>query len=243
MEKDDKRPTLQVSRRKAIMMLGAAMLVSRATAQSDARQSRRPACILTPEQTEGPYFVDDRLNRSDIRTDPAGGTVRAGVPLALTLRVLAVRGTGCTPVSGAMVDVWHCDADGVYSDVTDPRFDTSGKKFLRGYQITDDGGVVRFLTIYPGWYPGRTVHIHFKVRIQPTSPTSSRPYEFTSQLYFDDAITDRVLAQAPYARNGRRRQTNDTDGLFRRGGRQLILPLLENGPGYAGSFDIGVQTA
>ncbi len=86
---------------------------------------------------------------------------------------------------GAIVDIWHCDAAGVYSDATDPGFNTVGKKFLRGYQVTDANGGVQFTTIYPGWYRGRTVHIHFKVRAKAKSGQS---YEFTSQLYFDDAI-------------------------------------------------------
>ncbi|MGH8809572.1 MAG: intradiol ring-cleavage dioxygenase [Noviherbaspirillum sp.] len=226
-----------MTRRKAMLLMGGAVLAARAGVQP-AHAQKLPACIVTPEQTEGPYFVDERLHRADLRSDPTDGTVRTGVPLALTLHVLAVNAGGCAPLAGATVDVWHCDANGLYSDVADPRFDTTGKKFLRGYQITDASGTVRFQTIYPGWYPGRTVHIHFKLRGRHAS---GRTYEFTSQLYFDDAITDRVLAQAPYARNGMRRQTNDADGLFRRGGRQLLLPLVESGAGYAGSFDVGVR--
>ncbi len=108
-------------------------------------------CVLTPAQTDGPYFVDERLNRADIRADPADGSPRAGVPLTLTLRIAALDGTGCTPLSGAMVDIWHFDADGIYSDVVDGPSDTRGSKFLRGYQIADTEGAVRFTTIYPGW--------------------------------------------------------------------------------------------
>src|SRR3989442_1083318 len=128
-----------------------------------------PPCIVRPEQTEGPYFVDDRLNRSDIRSDPSDGSVKEGLPLQLALRVHEIRGQACTPLPGAMVDIWHCDALGVYADVRDRFFDTRGKKFLRGYQVTDAAGTVRFLTIYPGWYPVRTVHIHFKIRTHPES--------------------------------------------------------------------------
>ncbi|MEC4812201.1 MAG: intradiol ring-cleavage dioxygenase [Scytonema sp. PMC 1069.18] len=199
-----------------------------------------PACIVRPEQTEGPYFVDEKLNRSDIRTDPADGSIKDGVPLKLTLRVSGIDSTSCTPVAGAMVDIWHCDALGVYSDVTDRSFNTVGKKFLRGYQVTDANGTVHFTTIYPGWYQGRTVHIHFKVR---TNETSGQSYEFTSQLYFDDALTDKVHSQVPYATKGQRTLKNAEDSIFKDGGDQLLLKLTNDGQGYAATFDIGLQMA
>jgi protocatechuate 3,4-dioxygenase beta subunit len=208
-----------------------------------------PPCIVRPEQTEGPYFVDERLNRSDIRSDPSDGSVKEGTPLHLALRVHEIRDQACLPLPGAMVDIWHCDASGVYSDVRDRAlFDTRGEKFLRGYQMTDGDGAVQFQTIYPGWYPGRTVHIHFKIR---TTPEARRGYEFTSQIYFDDAISDRLFAQAPYIPTGRGRIRNREDGIFQDGGADLLLPLtaidaqsLNNAGndtgGYAGTFDIGL---
>jgi len=198
-----------------------------------------PSCIVSPQQTEGPYFVDEKLNRSDIRFDPSDGLVKDGVPLALTLQVSQVSSTGCIPLKGALVDIWHCDALGIYSDVQDRSFDTRGKKFLRGYQVTDANGTVQFVTIYPGWYPGRTVHIHFKVR---TEAKSGR-YEFTSQLYFDDAITDRVQTQAPYVSKGQRSLKNTEDGIFKDGGDQLLLTPTKTKQDYAATFHIGLQTA
>jgi protocatechuate 3,4-dioxygenase beta subunit len=124
-----------------------------------------PACVVTPALTEGPYFVDEMLNRSDIRSDPGSGEVRDGAELTLTLNVYHVTNS-CGPLEGATVDLWHCDAQGVYSDVTDNAedFQTVGQKFLRGYQTTDSSGQVKFTTIYPGWYQGRATHVHFKVR-------------------------------------------------------------------------------
>jgi protocatechuate 3,4-dioxygenase beta subunit len=199
-----------------------------------------PACVVSPEQTEGPYFVDEKLNRADIRSDPSSGSVKEGLPLQLTLRVLQYGSAGCTPLTGAMVDVWHCDALGVYSDTTDPGFDTVGQKFLRGYQVTDGKGAVQFTTIYPGWYQGRTVHIHFKIR---TTAASGGNYEFTSQLFFDDTVTDQVHAQAPYASKGQRTLKNDGDGIFRNGGSQLMLALTPASQGYAATFDVGMQMA
>jgi protocatechuate 3,4-dioxygenase beta subunit len=182
--------------------------------------------------------VDEKLNRSDIRSDPSDGLVKQGVPLRLVFHISRSNGGSCTPLTGATVDLWHCDALGVYSDVTDPSFSTVGKKFLRGYQVTDANGTVEFVTIYPGWYPGRTVHIHFKIR---TDSASQRGYEFTSQLYFDDSLTDQIHAQPPYAAKGQRTLKNDQDGIFRGGGEQLMLQLTKNAQGYVGIFDVGLQ--
>jgi protocatechuate 3,4-dioxygenase beta subunit len=196
-------------------------------------------CIVRPEQTEGPYFVDERLNRSDIRSDPGTAAVKEGVQLALTFVVQRSQGGSCVPLAGALVDVWQCDALGVYSDVSDPSFNTVGQRFLRGYQVTDVNGAASFTTIYPGWYQGRTVHMHFKVRTDPESATG---FEFTSQLYFDDALTDVVHAQQPYAAKGPRTLRNDADGIYRNGGDQLRLTPGDDGAGgYAATFAITLE--
>jgi len=195
-------------------------------------------CIVRPQQTEGPYFIDERLHRSDIRTDPADNRVVPGTLLALTFQIMRLKAGDCQPLPDAQVDIWHCDARGIYSDVQDPEFDTTGQKFLRGYQLTDARGTARFQTIYPGWYPIRTVHIHFKIR---TAPVARRLYEFTSQVYFPDEVTDRVHTALPYSSNGRRRVRNQHDFIFREGGDQLMLqPSATNG-GYAATFAIGLR--
>src|SRR5437773_7532658 len=116
-----------------------------------------PTCVVTPSETEGPYFVDERLNRADIRVDPADGSVRPGVPLTLTFNVAKV-GTSCSALQGAQVDVWHCDALGSYSDVSAEG--TTGKRYLRGYQLTDSAGKVPFTTLYPRRYRAPAVHSH-----------------------------------------------------------------------------------
>lgn len=193
-----------------------------------------PRCVVRPEQTEGPYFIDGKLDRSDLRIDPSDNSVSRGVPLELQFRVSRLASSACAPLRDAIVDVWHCDAFGVYSDVYDPRFDTRGKKFLRGFQRTDAGGTANFVTIYPGWYPGRAVHIHYKIR--------SGHHEFTSQLYFDETVNGRVLRQAPYNRKGGRRTLNDADFLFRRGGRELLLTPSETAGKYRARFDIALET-
>jgi len=197
-----------------------------------------PACVVRPAMTEGPYFVDEGLNRSDIRSDPATGATQEGVPLELTFLVSRLDAEGCLPLEGALVDVWHCDALGVYSDVSDPGFNTEGQKFLRGLQATDAEGAARFVTIYPGWYQGRTVHIHFKIRLDAGNGSV---YDFTSQLFFDDALSDEVYTQLPYANKGERTVRNDVEGIFQNGGEQMLLDLSASGDGYVATFDIGLQ--
>ena len=175
-------------------------------------------CEQTAEQTEGPYYFDADAIRSDIRED------RPGAPLRLGIRV---RSAGsCEPVKDAVVDIWHCDAGGVYSG-----FEAGeGERFLRGTQVTDAGGVSEFTTIYPGWYQGRTVHIHAKVHL-------NRQTVLTTQLYFDDAVTDKVFASAPYSGQGERDQRNDSDGLFE---ESLVVTVKPDGDGYRGvmTFDV-----
>jgi protocatechuate 3,4-dioxygenase beta subunit len=195
---------------------------------------------VRPALTEGPYFVDEMLNRSDVRSDPGTGQVSDGAKLLLAFRVSQISGAGCVPLAGAQVDIWHCDAQGVYSDATDRSFNTQGQKFLRGYQVTDANGLVTFTTIYPGWYQGRAVHIHFKIRADAQANVT---HEFTSQLFFDDTLSRQVYAQAPYAAKGQPSMTNADDGIFQGGGDQLLLDVKANDSGYAATFDIGLQTA
>ena len=243
MTQDDRQVGRLLTRREAVALIGVsglAVLSGRTARGGGARAAALPACVVRPQQTEGPYFVEELLNRSDIRADPASGTVKSGVPLELTVSVSGIKGTDCTPLAGAQADVWHCDALGVYSDVTDPGFSTVGQKFLRGYQVTDAAGAVRFLTVYPGWYEGRTVHIHFKIR---TEPKARRGYDFTSQMYFDDALSDVVFTRAPYTAKGQRTARNADDRIFRRGGSQLLLAPKERGAGYTATFAIGLQLA
>jgi protocatechuate 3,4-dioxygenase beta subunit len=184
--------------------------------------------------------VDESLNRSDIRSDPSDGSVKPGAQLDLALKVSRLSGDGCAPLAGALVDVWHCDHLGVYSDVEDPDFNTVGKKFLRGYQVTGPDGVARFTTVYPGWYHGRAVHVHFKIR---SAPSRTRGFEFVSQLYFDDALTDEVHSRPPYAAKGRRNRRNSDDGIFSRGGSRLLLSPARTEQGYAASFDVAIRDA
>ena len=149
---------------------------------------------------------------------------------------------GCAPLAGATVDIWQCDAEGRYSDVSDRTFDTSGQKFLRGSQVTDASGRVQFTTIYPGWYPGRAVHIHFKVR---TDASAGQGYEFTSQFFFDEALTSAVHALSPYDSKGTCNVRNTTDGIYNTlSAAEKVALTLQTAPigdGYAGVINLAVN--
>jgi protocatechuate 3,4-dioxygenase beta subunit len=207
----------------------------------------------TPQQIEGPYFVDDMPNRSDIRSDTSDGSVQEGIPLRLVLHVYDVDDTdgdgvdSCTPLKDAMVDIWHSNSQGIYSGVQDAG--TAGNDFLRGYQMTDDNGTVRFTTIYPGWYEGRAIHIHIKVQ---TFEGSNETLEWTSQFYLNNSINELVHTQPPYNRHGPVDVTNEEDfiytgssnnGLIQTNtGQHLMLKLNEdNKQGYIGTFNIGLN--
>ena len=230
-----------MKRRTILTAMGAGALVSALPAARAASRTASLACVVRPTQIEGPYFVDEKLHRSDIRSDPWTKVVSEGVPLYLTFRVTQTEGSGCLPLPGAQVDLWQCDALGVYSDTNDFQEDTRGFKFLRGYQITDRHGVASFTTIYPGWYPGRTVHVHFKIRVGPQGKGAGGK-EFTSQIYFDDALTDAIHAQLPYSKHGQRKVRNNRDLVSLIGGSKLVLPLKEYRKGYAGTFDVSIET-
>jgi protocatechuate 3,4-dioxygenase beta subunit len=204
-----------------------------------AADSGTGTCVLTAALTEGPYFIDEKLNRSDIRADPVTGAISAGMLLALTFNVMRVDSSACTPLTGAYLDVWHCDAAGVYSDVSGSG---SGHRFLRGYQITDANGVAQFATVYPGWYQGRAVHTHFKLRIFAGASTT---YEFTSQFFFDEGVTDTVHTTSPYSNKSRRDTLNSNDGIYNSlsssAKTALTLNATKSGDTYSGVINLGVK--
>ena len=199
-----------------------------------------PGCVVRPALTEGPFFNDELLNRSDIRSDSKTKVVSAGVPLTLTFLVSRVGAGSCEPRGGVMVDIWHCDALGKYSGESGEG--TSGKDFLRGYQMTDATGKAVFKTIYPGWYNGRAVHIHFKLRTVVGGRVTG---EFTSQLFFDDKVSDGVFTVAPYTgKPGKRNVLNGNDGIYGNGGSQMLLALKgDSKTGYSATFDVGLNIA
>jgi protocatechuate 3,4-dioxygenase beta subunit len=177
-------------------------------------------CVLSPELTEGPYYIDLDLVRRDITEG------RPGVRLDLTIKV--VDGESCEPTRDAAVDIWHCDAEGVYSGVQG-----NDGTFLRGIQMTDADGEALIATIFPGWYSGRAVHIHVKVHLGGTD-------SYTGQLFFEDAVTEAVYESEPYSTRPGPDTPNEADGIFRQGGDQTVVSLSPAGDGYRGAVMLGV---
>ena len=202
-------------------------------AASGAIATALPACVVAPELTEGPYYLDVNLERSDIRTNSSDTTPVEGAALTLDWIVSQADGSACMPMEGVVVDVWHCDALGVYSGVQG-----SAGDFLRGFQRTDANGRASFTTVYPGWYQGRAVHIHFKIR---TDPEASAGFEFTSQLFFDDELSRTVYATGVYAQKGPQDQPNASDQIFNQSGGATLLTVTQEGDAYKATFPIAVQ--
>jgi protocatechuate 3,4-dioxygenase beta subunit len=175
-------------------------------------------CTRAAEQTEGPFYFEVDRVRSDIREGRDGATLRLGV---------RVRNAddSCEPIRNAVVDVWHCDATGSYAE--------PGETFLRGLQVTNRDGIAEFTTVYPGWYPGRTVHIHAKVHIDNQTV-------LTTQFYFDDDFSDRVFSLEPYASDSGRDAYNDTDGLYE---EELELTLAREREAHLGLITLDVTRA
>jgi protocatechuate 3,4-dioxygenase beta subunit len=218
--------------RREVLRAGAAGAVGIAGLGSVARALEK--CLATPSETEGPFWVNEMLNRSDIRSDPGSGQLQPGEPLRLSLNVSEIQGGACAPVAGAYVDIWHCNAAGAYSDVTGAgNPNTVGQRWLRGYQVTDPHGNVRFLTVYPGWYMGRTVHIHFRIRKFSGAVAT---FNFTSQMYFDDAVSNALFAAtSPYSSHTNRSPaSNGQDNLYN---SALLLRMSRNGDHVVASFD------
>jgi protocatechuate 3,4-dioxygenase beta subunit len=231
---------------------------TQADASTNETCTRTPSLIEvegTPQQTEGPYFVDNMPNRSDITSDTSNGSVQEGIPLRLVINVYDVDGDGggsegsCIPLRGALVDIWHSNSQGIYSGVQQQG--TTGQNFLRGNQVTDDNGTVQFTTVYPGWYEGRAIHIHIKVR---TLEGLNENFEWTSQFYLNDSITEQVHTQPPYSDHGQPDITNQEDMIFigpssdgliqSNTGEHLMLNMTrddEEGQGYIGTFNVVVN--
>jgi len=239
-QKIDRRTTLA-----ALAKAGAAAFFIPAWNETVEAQATTTCVQTTPTVTEGPYWVDEKLFRSDIRTDPSTGEARTGVPLTLTITVQNLSSSACTPLAGAYVDIWHCDAKGIYSDEStyNPgggtgNVNTTGQKFLRGYQITGSDGQVTFTTIYPGWYSGRTIHIHVRVRTYSGATVLSN---FVSQIFFDETINNEVLLASAYSRTTARDTTNASDMVYNvaNNTRMLAVATGDVTSGYAASITMG----
>src|SRR2546430_12520137 len=179
------------------------------------------SCVLAPEQTEGPYYIAGEKVRRNVTEGKPGSS--------LTLHLTVVDASTCRPIKGAAVDIWHCDAGGSYSGVGQ----VTGRTFLRGIQRTNAAGVATFQTIYPGWYPGRTVHIHVKVHVGGN-------VVHTGQLYFRDSLTDAVYRKKPYSKRPGRTTRNAGDAVYRNGGQRSMLSVRgRRGGGHVAAITLG----
>jgi protocatechuate 3,4-dioxygenase beta subunit len=212
---------------------------TRTSAATAALFDEAASCSLTPQETEGPYYFDVDSIRSDIRED------REGTLLRLAIRVRDA--SSCKPIENAVVDIWHCDAVGIYSGFESASTGSGGggppgggssgptddETYLRGAQVTNADGIVQFKTIYPGWYAGRTVHIHAKVHLDKQTV-------LTTQLFFDDKVSEDVFAHKPYSGDTGRTTFNDTDNIFN---EDLLLTLDKEKDGYLGAMTFDVESA
>ena len=236
---DEKEVPTALSRRAALTKLGglaAAALGGGAWAALDEDEADAAAggpaavasgavtCVLTPELTEGPYYIEDEKLRRNITEGKPGAR--------LLLRLTVVDASTCKPIKGAAVDVWHADASGVYSGFG---AGASSRTFMRGIQNTDAKGLAVFQTVYPGWYPGRTVHIHVKVHVGGNVVR-------TGQIFFSDTMTDAVYRRAPYRARPNRTTRNANDSIYVNGGSKSILAVKSDGKGgYVGRLTMGVS--
>ena len=223
---------VRLTRRRSLATLfgGALALAGWKVADSDAAAGGPAAvasgvvsCVLTPELTEGLYYIAGEKVRRNITEG------RPGTPL--TLRLAVVNASTCKPIKGAAVDIWHADAGGVYSGFG---AGAANRTFMRGIQRTDASGIATFQTVYPGWYQGRTVHIHVKVHVRGN-------VVHTGQLFFNDGVTDAVYRRSPYTRRPDRATRNADDSIFVNGGSKSIVRIRRQGTGYTGALTMGVH--
>jgi protocatechuate 3,4-dioxygenase beta subunit len=228
--------TQRLTRRHTLLSLGGLLGLAAGWKAESAASGVGPAavasgavsCVLTPEMTEGPFYIPNEKLRRDITEG------KPGTPLLLKLAV--VDASTCRALPTAVVDIWHCDAGGVYSGFSSlGASQTNRLTFLRGLQKTNSHGIATFQTLYPGWYQGRTVHIHVKVHL-------GGRVAHTGQLFFDDSLTDAVYKRLPYSRRPNRDVRNAQDAIFRNGGSKSLLNVHRSGNGYVGSITMGVQT-
>jgi protocatechuate 3,4-dioxygenase beta subunit len=215
-----------ITRRGLLVRLGGLLAAAAgigAWRTGSARAASTVSCVLTPEQTEGPYYIAGEKLRRNI-TEGRPGT-------RLDLHLAVVDAETCRPIKGAAVDIWHADAAGTYSGFG---AGASSRTFMRGIQKTDGNGLAVFQTVYPGWYQGRTVHIHVKVHVGGN-------VVHTGQLYFSDTLTDAVYRRTPYSRRPNRDTRNANDGIYQNGGKQSTLTLRRKETGYVGTITMGVR--
>lgn len=198
--------------------------------------STSTSCVLIPQETEGPYPLFSSIGDAAtyMRQDITEG--RTGIPLSLLLTILNVN-NNCAPITNALVYVWQCDKDGVYSGYNQPGANTLGQTFCRGVQMTDSNGQVRFTSIYPGWYTGRITHIHFRVYL-------GNSLEATSQLAFPQDITTAVYNSSLYSARGQNTSVGSfaSDNVFSDGVQYQLCTVAQNASigGYDAALGVGI---
>jgi protocatechuate 3,4-dioxygenase beta subunit len=242
VDKPSDAVTKPLSRREAIGALGAlgaavvtgcssptaaTELVATTEASGTSAAAASGSCVVTPQETVGPYPNLTDLFRSDVTEG------KPGLPLSLSITVVNANNL-CAPVAGANVEIWQCDAEGRYSQYSQPGYDGRNESFLRGIQTTDASGRVTFRTVYPGWYQGRATHIHVEVVL------NGRSIKVT-QIAFPEDVTAAVYANGVYAAKGQNPTRNATDNVFA-DGVQSQLASLSGSPtsGYTATFTLGV---
>ena len=218
-----------ISRRQALVAAGAlaasaGLVGSRVLGTANGATSSS-ACVLSPELTQGPYYLDENLIRRDITEGKDG--------LALELRLTVEDASTCKPIHRATVEVWHADPTGNYSGFDGAATPTT---YLRGGQRTNRNGLAIIETIYPGWYQGRTPHIHLKVHV-------GGDVVHTGQLFFNDTVTDGVYRRPPYSKRPNRTTRNAADSIYVNGGSKSVVKILKRGTGYAGTVTMGVHAS
>ena len=227
-----------MKRRSLLKSLGLASLAFLPFSKSKAKEIdySNPGCVIAPDETAGPYYFDANLMRQDVTEG------RPGWPVNLNLTIVDLN---CNPIPNAIVDFWHTDKDGLYSGYAgqgdDGNTSTVGETFMRGIQITDANGQVTFLTIFPGWYPGRVAHYHFKVHV------GNQTY-VTSQLYFEDSLSTEIYGTPDYLNRGQNPTTLMNDPLIGSNPSHLNTLLLNVNPGGVtyfadGTIALGINTS
>jgi protocatechuate 3,4-dioxygenase beta subunit len=222
----------ELSRREFLLASALAIPGARLLAQT-------PSCTLAPQQEEGPYYIDMRKVRRAITEG------KVGVPVQLRVALLDAK--RCTPLENAAIDIWHCDALGVYSGFTANGGGGGGRggrgrrgggrgaidetRFLRGIQLTNKQGLAEFGTVYPGWYAGRTIHIHLKVHVGGQAANEqylAGHVSHTGQLFFPEDVTEQIAKMDPYVRHANVHRTlHSEDNIFRRQGGSSSMVTLE----------------
>ncbi len=226
----------RLSRREALGMMGAAGAAITLGCGSDSAANAGTttptgtpsgACAVTPSETVGPFPSLANLMRSDIREG------KSGVPVTLTITVVNVN-NNCSAVANAMVDIWQCDAEGHYSEYSQPGYNGAGQTFLRGIQTTDGSGRVTFVTIVPGWYQGRATHIHVEVTVNGRSAK-------VTQIAFPESVMAAAYATSAYAARGPNPTSNASDGIFADSlASELATVSGDAAGGFMATFTVGV---